>query len=241
MIPSLLQHKRTRAFSLTELLIAVLAIGLLSVLVFPSLAQAQRRARGTLCQSNCGRIGLAFVAYSKDNDGQFVPHAEQAKGLSNIDPNMADVQKTWFALISAASTEDLNKWRCPESTKHLGKECLGIGYTKLTEQKTPQSPRKISDIKNPSRTVVFGDAGTVANLVTEPDRWQAKSLGGACVAPHFSIPRSADWSTDPWRLVNRHEGSMNAVFADGHVESTRVSRIGFQYPETDVRAHWDGH
>lgn len=241
MTPFLKTRNNHRAFSLPELLIAVLVVGFLSVLVFPSLAQAQRRSRGTHCQTNCGKIGQAFLVYSKSHDGEVVPHTGRAKELSKTVTKAATQPATWFDLICETAGERRGPAGCPEAARSDANNSLGIGYTQLTRDTLSKSPRKISDIKHPARTVLFGDTAMVANSALEPDQWQAKSSSGGCGAPYFSIPKSPDWQTDPWRMVNRHENRANAVFADGHVESIPVSRVGFQFLETDVRAHWDTH
>ena len=55
----------------------------------------------------------------------------------------------------------------------------------------------------------------------------------------FEVPSSANWKSQPLRMVNRHLGRASAVFADGHAETLPVGAIGFQYEAGHERALWD--
>lgn len=54
------------AFSLIELLVAVAIIALLMSILLPSLKDARRIARQTVCMSNLQQFGVAYASYSQD-------------------------------------------------------------------------------------------------------------------------------------------------------------------------------
>ncbi len=58
-----------RGFTLIELLVVIAIIALLAAILFPVFAQAREKARQTACVSNLKQIGLAFLQYTSDNDG----------------------------------------------------------------------------------------------------------------------------------------------------------------------------
>lgn len=61
--------RRTRAFTLIEVLVVVAIIALLVAILLPSLARAREQAKMVTCQSYMKQMGTAFVAYSTAHDG----------------------------------------------------------------------------------------------------------------------------------------------------------------------------
>jgi prepilin-type N-terminal cleavage/methylation domain-containing protein len=59
---------KARAFTLLELLVAVAIISLLLALVLPSLGQANRLAKRTICMGNLRNIGMGMSCYAEDNN-----------------------------------------------------------------------------------------------------------------------------------------------------------------------------
>ena len=59
---------RTKAFTLTELLVAMAIIALLAAILFPAFAAVRRSARQVVCISNEHQIGMAIRMYSQDYD-----------------------------------------------------------------------------------------------------------------------------------------------------------------------------
>ncbi len=61
---------KQKGFTLIELLVVIAIIAILAAILFPVFAQAREKARQTTCLSNLRQLGLAFVAYRTDWDGQ---------------------------------------------------------------------------------------------------------------------------------------------------------------------------
>jgi prepilin-type N-terminal cleavage/methylation domain-containing protein/prepilin-type processing-associated H-X9-DG protein len=68
------RRRKTRGFTLVELLVVIGIIALLVSILLPSLNRAREMAKQTACLSNLRQIGLAMVMYENDNKFTF-PYA----------------------------------------------------------------------------------------------------------------------------------------------------------------------
>jgi len=59
---------QSRAFTLIELLVVIAIIALLMGILMPSLSRARESARGIVCRSHLGNIGLGMTIFLQDND-----------------------------------------------------------------------------------------------------------------------------------------------------------------------------
>jgi prepilin-type processing-associated H-X9-DG protein len=97
----------------------------------------------------------------------------------------------------------------------------------------------LADFAHLDQTVVFADAGYVTNPAEpNPDAWR-EDPSRPCL--YFRTPNDLLlFNNDPQRAVNRHDGTLNLLYADGHYKRyLRASEVGFQYPKGDPRARWD--
>lgn len=79
-----------KKFTLIELLVVVAIIGILASMLLPSLAKAREKAYVSVCINNLKQFGLAFSAYSIDENGEFPP------GQPNLVPHSGDRQNSGF-------------------------------------------------------------------------------------------------------------------------------------------------
>ena len=99
------------AFSLVELLVVISIISLLMSIILPALERSKSIAKQTVCQSRLRQWGLAFEAYSTENDG-FYPHID-GRDRTEIDPQTpeetADYYYGWVDVLPAFI--GLKPWR----------------------------------------------------------------------------------------------------------------------------------
>ena len=89
-LPRLFRARRC-AFTLVEMLIVVVIVGLLAAIVFPLFSRARESARRSVCQSNLRQLGLAVRQYTSDYDGWIAPAQS-----GTADPNV----RAWPTLLS---------------------------------------------------------------------------------------------------------------------------------------------
>jgi prepilin-type processing-associated H-X9-DG protein len=66
-----LRNSRALAFTLKDLLVVLVVVGLLACLLLPWLVRARTRSRGICCNCNLKQIGLSFKQWGLDHNGKF--------------------------------------------------------------------------------------------------------------------------------------------------------------------------
>ena len=219
MAPNLRQplvRRTLSAFSLIELLVVILLVGVIAAIVLPALAKSRQKAMAAESLDNSRAIGAAFKQYANDHDGALVP----------VNPIGKNAKSNWVL--------ELNRY---DQAYHrpAAAAAAGIGYNRRLSQ-----VKKIDDIVQPARTVAFGDTGQVINPEeSDPDRWREEPAAEPQQARLFETPASDKWNTSRNRMVNRHLSRANVVFADGSASRMPVSRVGFQFEAGHAHALWD--
>lgn len=69
------------AFTLIEILIVVVIIGILAAILFPVFARSREKARAASCLSNYHQIGIAIQMYAQDADDKIPANGGSFSGL----------------------------------------------------------------------------------------------------------------------------------------------------------------
>jgi prepilin-type N-terminal cleavage/methylation domain-containing protein len=102
-----MKHRRREGFTLIELMIVVVIVGLLAAVATPNLRNFQDRSRDATVKSNCHTVQLAAEDFAIQNQGVYAasPADAGASGFSIIDllPGGQPLENPW----TMANTEPI--------------------------------------------------------------------------------------------------------------------------------------
>jgi len=224
-------NKKDFAFTLIELLVVIAIIAILAALLLPVLSQTKKRAQQIQCVANLHQLGTVLqIIVTGDHDYPLF---------------MDNTNSSWIDQIESAGLDDsrfrtnfLNKgiWRCP-SLQQLDVDTnnfpLSYGYNAggvvsdendddnlgLGGRPSTFTPVKDSEVVSPVDMMaisdVFRDQLDFVRLGHSLDYW-----GLGKIAPQ------------------RHQGKLNVVFCDGHVESSTLQFL-FEDTSDEALSRWN--
>ncbi len=204
-----LTEQSQRAFTLIEILAVVAILAVLAAFLAPVFNSIQGNALAAKNLTNLRNIQAANIGYASDHDGEYVPTSiwdSEGKGTHWHD------NKTFRSnyLGIAESGPWPEKMISPLSTirdsngRRVVYRSYGMNITGLTSIPfgTPDARRQMrsSQIKNPSKTMVFADALD----------WQIQMSGADRYAGREDYVQNG--------IAYRYNGRAGVVFFDGHTE-----------------------
>jgi prepilin-type N-terminal cleavage/methylation domain-containing protein/prepilin-type processing-associated H-X9-DG protein len=191
-------RKRTPAFTLIELLVVIAIIAILAAILFPVFARARENARRSSCQSNLKQIGLGFMQYTQDYDERFP--------MSTY-PTATD--GAWPTLLQPY-LKSRQIFKCPSDSRDVGCSFVVNNYFSQQAQAAVDSP-------STTLLVTEGDLGQGGNRsMTNSGLNTTNGLN-----EDYTLYNQTGRINDPTKNLPRHMGTATALWADGHVKSTK--------------------
>jgi prepilin-type N-terminal cleavage/methylation domain-containing protein/prepilin-type processing-associated H-X9-DG protein len=202
-------------FTLIEVLVVVAIIALLISILAPSLAEARRQSRASVCLSNMRQLGVAAHMYATVSKGMLMDY-----GLAH--GGSVDETTTWFNSLRREYGNKLVA-RCPEDrspywtdpypqTTQLRRVSYGVNEYLTGRLPGYERFRSIDAIRRPATTILFSEL---------------TQLGEYAVSDHV---HPVNWALNPLAEAKKqiepelHSGRANYVFADSHAEPQRFDQ-----------------
>ena len=241
-----MRKKKTKAFTLTELLVVISIIALLTAILMPALGAVRAGSRALACKSNLRQLVISNTGYATENDGFYVPAASDMwnnAGLHRwhgtrdaLDESFDPLKGPLIGYLADGRVKE-----CPLSVEFVkGQDwnanfeqgCGGYGYNMMyigsrISQSATGSVQAwkdsyamtacITEVAAPAQTLMFADTA-MAN--------SGKSLIEYSFAePPFTVHNGrpvTEFYMSP-SIHFRHRGRTNVGWADGHIEPHQMA------------------
>ena len=222
--------KKKAGFTLSELLVVLAIIAVVSALLMPVFLRVREKGRQSICQNNLRQIGISIQQYVQDNDNTYFPAVaidlftinKHFEGFSGYLPvyKEARVKQEDGSYVNVAD-HLIPALSCPTHPDYLRQEGRFTSYffNFLSEPGTPfEIPSTDAEYER-----VFPRAIQESTLTSESSTWMVREQQ-TNTTDYMDEVKSSCGRTTRWNT--RHSGGSNYLFFDGHVKWFAPKQMG---------------
>jgi prepilin-type N-terminal cleavage/methylation domain-containing protein/prepilin-type processing-associated H-X9-DG protein len=209
------RNRRLRGFTLIELLVVIAIIAILAGMLLPALSKAKGKAKQIKCNNNLRQINLALRMYSDDFDDKIPPRISGGPNWMNALEPYHNNQEIIICPSDRFKAEETQK-RSYIINGFNDFFAVTLSKAEFEEFKewTGTKPMKISNIRSPSDTIMFGEKKQERQDV-HMDFYQGEGNDVEAIDQNKHNASGGEDSRD---------GGSNFAFADGSVRLLKYGK-----------------